>query len=268
MSKESRNVVQTHHVVSSSSERTMILIKKARIQCFIDSFFSSFVAANLDDIVELIYSKSIDFLEIFENEINQTIIKIASNIVSKKNDIFNRVIKLVLSHVMSIVKWIFNQSLRLKYCFKHFKKFITMFLRKINRSDYFILKTYRLIVLLNTLNKLMKSIMTTRLSYAAKKHNLLLKKHFENRKNIVSKHALHYIIETINSIWVSKKIMIMLLLNVIDAFDNVSHFRLLHNLKKRRVERISLNNSIWKQIVRKMRTERSFFSSKCILIIF
>ncbi len=34
------------------------------------------------------------------------------------------------------------------------------------------------------------------------------------------------------------------------------------------VERISLNNSIWEQIVREMRTERSFFSSKCILVVF
>jgi hypothetical protein len=82
----------------------------------------------------------------------------------------------------------------------------------------------------------MKSIMTIRLNYAAKKHNLLLRKHFESRKDIVSKHALHYIVETINSIWVSKKIATMLLLNVIEAFDNVSHFKLLHNLKKRRIE--------------------------------
>jgi hypothetical protein len=75
-----------------------------------------------------------------------------------------------------------------------------MFFRKINKSDYVVLKAYRFIVLLNTLDKLMKSIMTTRLSYAAKKHNLLLRKHFENRKSIVSKHVLHYIIEIINSI--------------------------------------------------------------------
>ncbi len=75
-----------------------------------------------------------------------------------------------------------------------------MSLRKINKFDYFVLKTYRFIALLNILNKIMKSIMTIRLSYATKKHNLLLKEHFEDRKNIVSKHALHYIVETINSI--------------------------------------------------------------------
>jgi hypothetical protein len=103
-------------------------------------------------------------------------------------------------HIMSVVKWIFNQSLRLKHCFTHFKEFIIVFLRKINRLDYFVFKTYRFIVLLNTLDKIMKSIMTIRLSYAAKEHNLLLKEHFEDRKDIVSKHVLHYIIETINSI--------------------------------------------------------------------
>ncbi len=155
---------------------------------------------------------------------------------------------------MFVVKWIFNQSLRLKYCLKHFREFITMFLRKVNKSNYFVFKAYRLIALLNTLNKLMKFIMMTRLSYAAKKHNLLLKKHFESRKNIVSKHALHYIIETINSIWISKKTATMLLLNVIEAFDNVSHFRLLHNLRKHRIENIYL---IWM---------KSFLSKRYIIL--
>ncbi len=221
----------------------MTFIKKAKAQCLIDFFFLSFVAVNLDDIIEKIaYSKNIDFFEIIENEINQTIVKIVLNIVSKKNDILNRIMKLAFSHVMFVVKWIFNQSLRLKYYFKHFRKFITMSFRKINRSNYFVFKAYRFIVLLNILDKLMKSIMTIRLSYAAKKHNLLLKEHFESRKDIVSKHALHYIIETINSVWVNKKTATMLLLNVIEVFDNDSHFRLLQNLKKRQIKNIYL---IW-----------------------
>jgi hypothetical protein len=84
----------------------MILTKKAKAQCLINSFFFSLVAVNLDDIDDetTTYSKSIDFSEIFENEINQTIVKIVSNIVSKKNNILNRVIKLALSHIMFVVK--------------------------------------------------------------------------------------------------------------------------------------------------------------------
>jgi hypothetical protein len=96
--------------------------------------------------------------------------------------------------------------------------------------------------------------MMTRLSYAAEKHNLLLKKHFENRKNIVSKHALHYVVKAINSVWVNKKITIMLLLNVIEVFDNVFHSRLLHNLRKRRIENTYL---IWVE---------NFFSKRHIIL--
>jgi hypothetical protein len=130
-----------------------------------------------------------------------------------------------------------------------------MFFRKINKFDYFVFKMYKLIILLNTLNKIMKSIMTIRLNYATKKHHLLFKKHFENRKNIVSKHVLHYIMKIINSIWISKKIATMLLLNVIKIFDNVSHFRLLHNLKKRRIENTYL---IWIKIF--LRNDTSFLN--------
>jgi hypothetical protein len=84
----------------------MIFIKKAKIQCLINFFFLSFAAVNLDDIdnEETTYSKNIDFFEIIENEINQTIVKTVSNIVSKEDEIFNRVIKLVLSHIMSAIK--------------------------------------------------------------------------------------------------------------------------------------------------------------------
>ncbi len=39
MNQESPNVVQTHHVLSSSLDDTMIFIKKKRIQCLIDFFF-------------------------------------------------------------------------------------------------------------------------------------------------------------------------------------------------------------------------------------
>jgi uncharacterized membrane protein len=163
-------------------------------------FFFSLVAMNLNDIARTTYLKNIDFFEIIKNEINQIIVKIVSNIVLRENEIFNRVLKFVLLHIMLVVKWIFNQSLRFEHCFKHFKEFITMFFRKINKSDYSIFKIYKLIALLNMINKIMKLIMTIRLRYAAKKHNLLFKEHFENRKNIVSKHVLHYIIEIINTI--------------------------------------------------------------------
>jgi hypothetical protein len=84
----------------------MIFIKEAKAQCLIDFFFSSFAAVNLDDIdnEETAYSKSIDFFEIIENEISQTIAKTVSSIVSKEDEILNRVLKFAFSYIMSAVK--------------------------------------------------------------------------------------------------------------------------------------------------------------------
>jgi hypothetical protein len=85
--KWAKNRLTSFKFITSFLRRSndiMILIKETKIQCLIDFFFFSFVAANLDDITRKIYSKIIDFLEIIENEISQTIVKIASSIVSKK----------------------------------------------------------------------------------------------------------------------------------------------------------------------------------------
>ena len=184
-----------------------------------------------------IYFENIVFFEIIKHEIEEVVAKFASNKISKKNDIFNRVIKLILSIIMFVLKWIFNQNFNLNYCSFHFKNSITISLRKNVRFDYIIFKAYKSIVLLNIMNKIMKSVMTIKFSYAAEKHDFLSKKHFGERKNIFSKHVFHYLIEIIHSVWINKKMISLLLLNVMSVFDNVTYFRLFHNLCKRRIEK-------------------------------
>ena len=102
----------------------------------------------------------------------------------------------------------------------------------------------------------MKIIMTSKLSYATEKHEFLSRNQFENRQKVFIEHALHFIIERIHTIWVNDEIAIMLLLNVTEAYDNVCHFKLFHNLKKRRIK----DNSL-KWII-------NFFSKKYIIFKF
>ena len=154
----------------------------------------------------------------------------------KKNDILNHIIKLVLFIIMSMLKWIFNKNFDLKYCLLQFKNSITILLRKNVKFDYIIFKTYWSIALLNIMNKTMKSVIIIKLNYATKKHDLLSKKHFDERKNTFLKHVFHYLIKIIHSVWINKKIVSLLLFDVIKIFDNVTHFRLFHNLKKRRIK--------------------------------
>ena len=122
------------------------------------------------------------------------------------------------------------------------QRFNHYFAKKNNRSNYIISKVYHSIVLLNIMKKILKSIMTIRFNYAAEKHDLLFKKYFKSRKSTFSKHALHYLMKFIHFVWINKKIAFLLLLNVINVFDNVFHFKLLYNLRKRRIKNFF---SIW-----------------------
>ncbi len=53
---------------------------------------------------------------------------------------------------------------------------------------------------------------------------------------IFTEHAIHMLLEQIQGVWDSHTpVASLLMLDVSGAFDNVSHRRLLHNLKKRRI---------------------------------
>ena len=238
------------------SNDTTILTKTDKAHCLKEFFFSSFTKVNIDDIAEAAYFEKLEFSHITDEEIHQTVFNASSNKSSKKNEILNRILKTILSHIAFALNWIFNTNLTLKYCFKHFRESIIISLRKSDKFDYFILKAYRSIVFLNTMNKIMKIIMTSRLSYATEKHEFLSRNQFENKQKVFIEHVLHFIIERIHTIWVNDEITIMLLLNVTKVYDNVCHFRLFHNLKKRRIE----NNSL--------RWIISFFSKKYTIFKF
>ncbi|KAM0724065.1 hypothetical protein Q7P37_000245 [Cladosporium fusiforme] len=69
-------------------------------------------------------------------------------------------------------------------------------------------------------------------------YHVLPNTHIGGRKLRSTEHALHMIIERIYKAWNSGrgKVASLLLLDVSGAFDNVSHERLLHNLRTRRVD--------------------------------
>ena len=63
-----------------------------------------------------------------------------------------------------ILKFIFNIYMNVNYCSQHFKKSITIILRKSEKDDYTQIKTYRSIILFNTIDKVLKKIMINRIS--------------------------------------------------------------------------------------------------------
>jgi hypothetical protein len=77
-----------------------------------------------------------------------------------------------------------------------------------------------------------------------------------NWKNRSTETALKLLIEQIHTIWSSKKhVAIVLLLDILGAFDSVNHIRLLDNLRKKQVP-------LWF-----VRTVRSFLSKRSTTIV-
>jgi ribonuclease HI len=111
-------------------------------------------------------------------------------------------------------------------------------LRKPGKDDYTAPKSYRPIALMNTTGKIMDAVIARRLSYLAETHHVLPLTHMGGRKMRSTEHALHAVTHKIYETWSQNtgQVASLLLLDVSGAFDNVSHTRLLHDLRKRRVD--------------------------------
>jgi ribonuclease HI len=134
---------------------------------------------------------------------------------------------------------IFNAALNLSHYPAHFKRSITVVLRKPGKEDYSQVKSYRPVALLNTIGKVFDTVMAQRISYIVETHQLLPAMHLGGRKGSSVEHAIHILIEKIHAGWSRSPlggVASLLCLDVSGAFDYVSHSRLLHNLRKRRID--------------------------------
>jgi hypothetical protein len=106
---------------------------------------------------------------------------------------------------------------------RYFKASITVTPRKGGPRDYRIPKSYRPVVLLNTLGKILESIVATRIAWAVKEYGLLPKTHLGGRKGISVDHVIQLILDRVHRAWGVGKKVSMLLLDQAGAYDNVSH---------------------------------------------
>lgn len=80
----------------------------------------------------------------------------------------------------------------------------------------------------------MDAVIARRISFAVEMHGLLPGEHMGGRKGRSTEHVTHVLLERIYTAWYvsGTDVASLLLLDVSGAFDNVSHPRLIHNLRK------------------------------------
>jgi hypothetical protein len=141
--------------------------------------------------------------------------------------------------MIKLLTSLFETYIQLFYHSKTFKKVNTITLKKAKKDENITSKTYRLIIFLNIMSKIMKSIMSKRIAWLTKTYRLLFDFHMKCRKNRSIESTLKLLTKQIYIVWnkSTNRIVILLSLDVIEAFDTISHERLIHDLRKRRISK-------------------------------
>ena len=125
-----------------------------------------------------------------------------------------------------------------KCCPKQYKNAITVVLKKPHK-DYSEAQSYRPIALLNTIGKVVESVVATRIRQILEATGGLPATQMGARQGRSTDSALELITEQVYTVWNGpakrgeKPVASMLCLDIAGAFDRVAHPRLLHCLKKK-----------------------------------
>lgn len=208
--------------------------QRAKADLLCQSFFPTPPEPNLTDTENYEYPPSITLPCITTREIREAIMKAPAKKTPGTDRIPNSILHEVLNQILPHLEQLFNACL-IGYYPKHFRTSITAVLRKEGKESYQNAKSYKPIALLNTIGKALESILANKISYCVETHNLLPEYHIGGRKSRLTEYAIHHILETIHEAWDEGKVASLLLLDVSGAYDNISHQRLLHNFRKRRL---------------------------------
>jgi hypothetical protein len=196
------------------------------------------VEADLDDLVGFQYPREVNMpSELTVTEVTQAILSTKKDNAPGPDGIPNRVLHRISCVSPALLRNIFQACLNLGIQPKRWKEATVVMLRKPGKPDYTDPKAYRPIALLNTLGKALETVVAKRVRFLAETHALLPHTQMGARKQRSVDTALHLLLEKVHTVWAGNKprVATLLSLDVASAFDRVSHTRLTHNLRKRKM---------------------------------
>jgi hypothetical protein len=202
--------------------------------------FYPIVEADLSDILDTSFQDS-TFQNSLEIPIIATADEVSSLLKARKpykapgNDrIPNGFLRAMGPKLAEAVAQLANACWALGHFPARFKEARTVVLRKPGKPSYSDPGAWRPIALLNTIGKLIESLMAKRLSQAAEEHKLLPDTQMGARPGRSTETALELLTAQVKTVWGSGKFIASLLsLDISGAFDTVNSTRLLDILRKK-----------------------------------
>lgn len=171
------------------------------------------------------------------DEIQGIITRSHSDKAPGNDTIPNRFLKAMGTPLIEILTRLFNACLLLSYFPRQFRQARTIVLRKPGKPNYSDPGAWRPIALLNTIGKVLETVLTKRVTEIAEINSLLPKCQMGNRKGRSTDTALELLLEQVHTVWGLKKVASVLSLDIAGAFDTVNHIRLLENLRAKGLPR-------------------------------
>ena len=172
---------------------------------------------------------------ISENQIKRHIAKLSPHKAMGTNEVPNIVLKECADLVLPYLLQVFWAVFKLNVYHAQWREIITCVLQKPGKPHYDVPKAYQPIALLNTIAKLLTSVVAEELSILVETHQLLPVTHFGGWPGRMMTDPFHLLMDMVKATWRKKQVVSALFLDVEGAFPNVVTHCLLHNMKKRHV---------------------------------
>jgi hypothetical protein len=194
-------------------------------QAFPDLSNSSNIAISLSDII---IKEETDFIQ--EEDIRKALFEQSTKKAPGPDKLNFKALRLLWEWDKLRIIALIKQCLIQGFHPKTWKKAKGILLKKPNKSDYSIPKSYRVISLLNCLGKVVEKIVATALSNFCEQKELLYEGQFGYRKQRNATDAVAKLILTTENAWNNKQQLGALFMDVKGAFDCVIKKQLLQRM--------------------------------------
>ncbi len=202
-----------------------------KCETFLKAMYSSSLKIQINE--ELLSNESIQWSRVIEEKIKHVINFSAFRKALESDDISFAIIQRAYKTILKIFNLVYSD---LNYHLKIWREGTRIILKKSNKLNYSISKTYRIITLLNCLGKVAEKIIAVQLSYTAEINDKLL--NFDQMKDRKQRSAINAVLNLVHNAQMTKSwenTLICLLLDVKEVFDHVALKQLVKILIKLKI---------------------------------
>ncbi len=201
---EEKEVFQIYKFTKSRLIKKLFLIqnlqKELKIEfnekckTFLKAMYSSSLKIQINE--ELLSNESIQWSKVIKEKIKHAINFSALRKAFESDDILFTIIQRVYKTILKIFNLVYLDLIKNDYHSKIWREDTRIILKKSDKLNYSILKTYRIITLLNCLHKVAEKIIAVQLSYTAEINDKLL--NFDQMKDRKQRSAINAVLNLVH----------------------------------------------------------------------